>query len=757
MPSSNLLLASKVVVTRQPPQIRTIPGVETAILAIAGITERGPKEPRYATSFEEWVSIYGSYIADSDLAIEVEGFFRNRGTGVWTKRIYHYTDITDDQTGTAAKGEQDINDRGGVAGPAILESADGPFDLEDGEVLEVNIDAAGADALTINANPAEVTAGNVETYALVDGDTLVYQAKRPGSAVLSELKTIVFLAADPLITAIGAATAQEIVNVINRDGIGIRAELVGANNFKIISTKKGADAEFFIDGSSTSISAGKFDIAGGSYTGSGDVDDINAVTATELAGLLTALPLSSGTATVSGNKLVLTSTGTGLAASVVVTANTTAAGIFAGVLPITQNGSDAAESPTIKVLGRDEGTYIDGYVVVIEDATSGDADRFNLRLTKNGATKESWPNLSMDENDDRYVETFIAANSSLIDVQDLSSPAVSPNNLPKLGSYSAWAGSNDGLVGLVDSDFIGSDAGDTGLYGFDQIDNISLLAVPGRATSAVHNAMIQYCEVHRNGECFAILDSPVGLDAQGIKNYVQNVAALEGISEYAALYWKNLRVLNPSTAIFGNAENLVVPSSGFIAGVFSRVDQSKPGGVYEPPANVEKSVLFGVVGFEDDEALDERKRDVVYPVRINPLTAIGGGPRHIDGSRTLKGDGSFPSVSESRGVIFITKSIKDGILFAKHRNNDRKLRMEVKRTIEAFLLLQYQNGAFRGDTPQESFFVDVSDALNPPEVIFANQLRVRIGLATQKPAEFIIVEITQDTRALEERLANELG
>ena len=30
--------------------------------------------------------------------------------------------------------------------------------------------------------------------------------------------------------------------------------------------------------------------------------------------------------------------------------------------------------------------------------------------------------------------------------------------------------------------------------------------------------------------------------------------------------------------------------------------------------------MFGVLGFETDEVLEERKRDLVYPKRVNPLT-----------------------------------------------------------------------------------------------------------------------------------------
>jgi len=770
MPASNLLLASKIVVVEEPPQIRNIPGVPTAIAAFVGVTERGPvRIPVFVTDFEDFKTVFGGYTSLSDMPNAVEGFFRNGGTAAWITRITHYTDITDPLTSTAVKGDQMILDRGGVAGPAVLDSVAGPFQLQAGQILEVNIDAAGADALTLQAVDANVVSGNAEPFALADGDTLVYQTNAAlDDSALGLLRTITFLAADPLIAVIGAATAEEIAAVINRDGIGISAEVTGAGTTVTIhSDAKGSAAKLSIDATSTAIAVGKLNIAAGvtSSAGPNNVALIDAVTATELAALLTALPLSAGTAVAVAGALRLTGVTTGVGGTVVITANTTALGIFTGALPITQTGTAALESNTLKVIARDPGEWISSpvlYSVDIEAPSSGDADRFNLRVKKGTATAEIWPNLSMDALDTRYVESFIAANSKLIDVEDQFSPAVSPNNLPKVGSWSAWANQDNGLTGLVDADYVGSQAGGTGLYALDVISALTLLAVPGRATSAVHNAMISYCEVDRAGTCFSILDPPSDLDEQQIKTYVETTAALLGLSEFGSIYAPRVKILNPSTAIFGVANEITVPPSGHLLGAYARTDAARPGGVYEAPAGIENGILFGVLGFEGDDSVtgarswvrDERKRDVVYPSRINPITVIGNSPRHIDGSRTLKGDGNFPSVSERRGVIFIEDSIKQGILFAKHRNNDRRLRMEVKRSITSFLLRQYDVQAFRGDTPTQSFYVDVSDALNTPERILAGQLYVRIGLATQRPADFITLLVTQDTRELDERLAS---
>jgi hypothetical protein len=211
--------------------------------------------------------------------------------------------------------------------------------------------------------------------------------------------------------------------------------------------------------------------------------------------------------------------------------------------------------------------------------------------------------------------------------------------------------------------------------------------------------------------------------------------------------------VNPSKTVFGNVADLTVPPSGHVAGVYARVDSSRPGGVYIPPAGIENGRLLGVIGFETDAVLEEAKRDLVFPKNINPLTTFPGAPRHIDGARTLKGDGNFPTVAERRGVIFIEQSLKLGLLFAKHQNNTPALRATLARTATAFLLIQLKNGAFASSDPKKAFFVDFGDALNPPSVVFSRQVIGRIGLATAKPAEFIVLRFSQDTRALDEELA----
>ncbi len=421
---------------------------------------------------------------------------------------------------------------------------------------------------------------------------------------------------------------------------------------------------------------------------------------------------------------------------------------------------DKAGTPldTLDVFGKTEGTYANALSIVIADATSGDADEFNLSVLDGTVVLEVFPNLSMTDADDNFAETVINdpdTGSNLISVTDLDSVTATPNDIPALGTFTLGADTsgNDGLSGLVDVDFIGSAAGETGINALDSVLTVNLLIIPGQATSAIHNAMITYCEITRELSCFCVFDPPAGLDGPGIVTYVVTTAALLNLSEFAAIYWPRVKVLNPSTAIFGTANQIVVPPSGHIVGAYARTDGETVGGVYNPPAGIERGRLLGVLGFETEDVKKVAVRDLVFPQRINPLTVFPGVPRHIDGARTLKGNGNFPGVAERRGVIFIEQSLKLGLLFAKNQNNNECLRESVRRTAVAFLLIQTNNNAFRSKDPAKAFSVDFSEQLNPPSVVFAGQMIGKIALATQKATEFIILKFSQDTRAIEEELA----
>ncbi len=178
-----------------------------------------------------------------------------------------------------------------------------------------------------------------------------------------------------------------------------------------------------------------------------------------------------------------------------------------------------------------------------------------------------------------------------------------------------------------------------------------------------------------------------------------------------------------------------------------------PEAVDGPRSPKSRDKARGIVGLELNETQQRGKRNLLYPENINPLWKPNGTPIIVDGSRVLDRTQNFASVAQRRGVTFIEQSVEDGLLVFVHRANNPETREEVSNTIRAFLLVQFRQGAFRGDTPGTSFFVDVSDDINPPTEVNLGRLNVRIGLATNRPAEFIILKFSQDLRDLQAELA----
>ncbi len=758
---SNALLASKIVIQEEEPRIRTIAGVQTSVTGMLGVTEKGPVGvATLLTGPDDYDRIFGGYVADGHVRQAADGFFQNGGAQLWVTRTVHYADVTDPTSKTSAAALVMLQTGAtSASGGYVTSSNAGPYNFEPNDTLIVDTEAASPQTITFTATAAarETTNSGASPFALANADVLTVKIDGGGA------QSITFGTAS--FADITNATAAEIAAVINAALVGGRATVTNTNKVTITSDKRGSGSHVEVTGG-TANAAGKLNFATAAVDGTGNVANIDSVTVTEIIAAIVANGTLNGVNGVDASnvggylKIARDSSATGASATVQVTAGSTTDTII-GLDNAIHIGSSGDAVDTLEVDGKYDGTYAHLLKAQIGAATSAEAARFNLYVLKSGLIVETWPNLTMDSDDDRYVETIINASttgSKYISVADqVAGTGAASTDRPVNVTSAFLSGGDDGLTSLADTDFTGatSDDGKTGMRCFDLVQELNLLTVPGWATSAVHNAMLTYCEVTRDMSVFGILDPPADQSATEIITYYESTAAVLGLSEFGAAYWPRVKVLNPSTSVFGKTADgqITVPPSGHIAGVMARTDAKKLGGVYVPPAGIENGILLGVLGFETSETLEEEKRDLVFPKRINPLTAFKGGVRHIDGARTLKSNGNFPSVPERRGAIFIEQSVKDGLQFARQKNNDEALRATCDRTVTAFMLTQMKNGAFRSNDPAKAFFVDFGDALNTASVQFAGQLVGRIGIATKKIAEYVILRFSQDTRALEEELA----
>jgi hypothetical protein len=737
------LISSKTVVQEESPRLRNIPGVPTAIAAMVGVTEKGPVlTPTLVTSFDEWVDIYGGYISDSKFAAMVEHAFNNGLKQLHTSRVVHYNSILNAATKTSAEGTVTLSTPA-VAATAgtLLSTRSEKFLFVPTDTLVIKVDGGGALTATFNATAGLRTSGNVQPFALANNDTLTL--KVDGGAV----QTVTFVTAD--FASIAAATAAEVAFVINRDTYGLTAT-VSAGAVVLTSDRQGTSSSIEVTGG-TANTVGKLNFPTPVSSGTGNVAFIDAVTAAEIETVVEAA-VAGLTVTPFNGRVRITSNTTGTASSIEVTAASTAS-TKVGLDNLVHSGTAAGTYTTLRVDGKYDGAYANDLRAEVSDATSGVVEEFNFTIRRNGVAIEVFPNASMDDNAANYIETLVnaAGGSTHVEVADLDAATTAGLQRPRNGSF-AMAGGSDGLVGLDDTDYVGSQAGGTGFYAFDQIQGIRNIAAPDRATAAVQNALIDYASITRGNSMFAAVTTPSGLSATGVITFVQDQANLIGKAEVSAVYWPHLKVLNPSPDAFGDTDTIILPPTASILGLYGRIDGARDGGVYDEPAGLERGILVGVQGLETDEPNDERKRDLVAAKFINPIHTQPGAPFFVDDCLVLKRDGNFPTVAQRRGVIKIEQEIKDGLESFRHRANDEETRAEVENSILAYLLVQFKNRAFRGKTPTESYFVDLTG--NTAVVINAEKLVVRIGVATQRPARFLILRFSQDLRDVEAELAS---
>lgn len=319
----------------------------------------------------------------------------------------------------------------------------------------------------------------------------------------------------------------------------------------------------------------------------------------------------------------------------------------------------------------------------------------------------------------------------------------------------AMTGGSDGAT-LTSSDWIGTQAASTGIYAFDQAADVNFISVPGITSTAnqvggssalsvlVPKALETY--VTNRADVLAILDAPQGSTTTTVKTYVESTANLA--SSYEAVYWPWVKALNPSTGYLDS-----YPPSAFIQGIIGRTHQAA--NIGQTPAGTTFGNLAGVLDVDTRIALNSAAYDAIYPSNINAIMPLAGNGVCVMGSRTLDPAGTFGQISVRIVFNTLKRILRDQLLFVLFQNNNDTTRATVVRIITAFLRGWRAAGIIAGNTDAESFFVICDTTNNTPSVIASGKMVVRVGIAPQRPTEFLDITIEQDTRAAEAAAASQ--
>jgi uncharacterized protein len=377
---------------------------------------------------------------------------------------------------------------------------------------------------------------------------------------------------------------------------------------------------------------------------------------------------------------------------------------------------------------------------------------------------ESFRHLSMDPRHSRYVQTVIGningplrlsdrrpdGESWYVRVSD-QAPNVATSQSIRLGPETLvdilldgreraarhrLRRGDDSIGTLTDASYIGVDDPNpenrTGLHSLRNIEEISIVACPGRTSAQIQNELINHCELMRYR--FAVLDArrPPNDALADVQNQRQQFD-----TKYAAIYHPWLLIPDPYP-VSQQIQDFSIPPSGHMVGIYARTDIER--GVHKAPAN---EVVRGVTGLQ--RILNKEQQDILnpFPVNINVIRDFRANNRGIRvyGGRVITSDSDWKYVNVRRLLIFIEASIDRGLQWVVFEPNAEPLWARVRRSISNFLTLVWRNGALEGTKPEEAYFVKCDRTTMTQTDIDSGRLICVVGVAPVKPAEFVIIRI----------------
>jgi len=391
------------------------------------------------------------------------------------------------------------------------------------------------------------------------------------------------------------------------------------------------------------------------------------------------------------------------------------------------------------ITARELGPPGNEITVEVGDATEGPAEETFKLTVKSGSAQETFDNLTTKATA-RNAATVVNAESKLIQIEESGKTAVAKRR-PVSGPYPLSGGTSAAPARIDTDDYVGDPDKRTGLGGFHAVDDVTMVCVPDLMAAyqkeiidldgvqAVQQALIDHCSEMQDR--IAILDPLPNHNAQQIKEWRVEKSRYD--SAFATLYWPWLEVYDPI-----GRHNILVPPSGHMAGIWSRSDATR--GVYKAPAN---EVVRGALDVETQVTRGEH--DTLNPEGINVIRAFPGRGIRVWGARTLSSDQTWRYLNVRRLFNYIEESILEGTQWVVFEPNDLDLWQRIRRTITAFLLGLWRDGALFGATPEQSFYVKCDDETNPPDVVESGTVVVEIGIAPVRPAEFVVFRLAQLT------------
>lgn len=350
-----------------------------------------------------------------------------------------------------------------------------------------------------------------------------------------------------------------------------------------------------------------------------------------------------------------------------------------------------------------------GYTTVNGVITSME---FSIEVYWKGVLVETWTGLSMCNTVSFYVQKKVISDYIL--TTDLKTADTAYTDLPAVtATPTVLANGNDGLSGILAADYVGTEAGKTGMYALDAVENLFRFACPNplitdvspsTAYEGLVQSLLDYANVRSTVQFYA--DIPYGTSVANAKVFGDKFSGRR-----VAMFWPWLKVKESGLDVW-------LPPSTFVLGCAVEKDYRR--GVHKSVGNEQ---LAYTIDLEYSVSVGEG--ETLNNANINTIRYFPGAGIRTYGGRTKSAVTAYRFLHISELWNFIAMSLAQGTRDIPFEPNNLMLWRSTKRRIEAFMDSLVASGAlFDASNPTGTPYLVVMDGDQQP---------VRSGGAGDRP------------------------
>jgi phage tail sheath protein FI len=406
-----------------------------------------------------------------------------------------------------------------------------------------------------------------------------------------------------------------------------------------------------------------------------------------------------------------------------------------------------SETKQLRTVAANEGTWGNNLWVKVDLDTSDtdDSDLFNLTIeerespgSENVVASEVFRNVSLKPEAGRYIAKVVEQESKLVRVTEIV-----PGEMPLDGLTGAFLSGGEDGIAPTNTEYLGDQDDKTGIYALEKADIFNLLCIPPisqelETPTSVLFAAHNYCKKRR---AMLIVDPQDSwIDIASAKTGVDTLRGELGSAQAinAAVYFPKLKMADPLKE-FRTEE---FAPCGAVAGIFARIDSQR--GVWKAPAGQEAA--FSGVGGLTYKMTDDQNGEL-NPLGVNCLRSFPVYGHLVWGARTLAGADRLTSewkyIPVRRVALYIEESLYRGTQWVVFEPNDEPLWSQIRLNVGTFMHRLFRQGAFQGKSPREAYFVKCDKETTTQSDIDLGIVNILVGFAPLKPAEFVIIKISQ--------------